>query len=355
MREQVAREVRERPGVYRMLSPEGEIIYVGKAKKLRTRLLGYFRCEYPAEKGARIIRDAAEVRWDYHPSEFAALLEEMRLIKLWRPRHNVMMKRDALHYAFVRVLPGPAPRFQVVRSSGTDTQGTYYGPFRGATQLEEALRELNDSLGLRDCRIDLRMFFADQTELSIAPPRTPGCIRHEIGKCLGPCIGGTTHGMYHSRLRLARDFLEGADDAPIATLRAAMEESSARLEFERAAALRDKIVRLESLREQFSRLRFAVESLSFVYTVPGFNNDDRTYVIRRGRVRDELPMPQSVADRTALSARAAEIFAPRERKGAPVPAHEVDELMLLSSWFRKFPHELDRTVPASEFHHARTA
>ena len=280
LRDQVSLDARERPAVYRMISPDGEIIYVGKAKKLRTRLLGYFRAAYPAEKGARIIRDAGEVRWDYHPSEFAALLEEMRLIKLWRPRHNVQMKRDALHFAFVRVLPGVAPKFQVVRGAGSDTRGTYYGPFRGATQLEEALRELNDALGLRDCRLDMRMYFADQTEMPVAAPRVPGCIRHEIGKCLGPCIGATTHAHYHARLRLARDFLEGADDAPIEALRAAMLESSDRLEFERAASLRDKIVRLESLRYQFARLRFAVESLSFVYTVPGFDNDDRAYVIR---------------------------------------------------------------------------
>ena len=355
LRDQVTLTVRDRPGVYRMISPEGEILYVGKAKKLRTRLLGYFRAAYPADKAARIIRDANDVQWDYHPSEFAALLEEMRLIKQWRPRHNVMMKRDALHYAFVRVLPGLAPRFQVVRGAGSDTQGIYYGPFRGALQLDEALRELNDALGLRDCRMDMKMHFSDQTELPVATPRTPGCIRHEIGKCLGPCIGGTTHSLYHGRMAAARDFLEGSDDAPIDVLRASMEESSARLEFERAAALRDKILRLESLREQFARLRFAVDSLSFVYTVPGFDNDDRAYLIRRGRVREVFPVPQSATERAALATRAADVFAPKERKGAPVPAHEVDELMLLSSWFRKFPHELDRTVPASAFPRAMTA
>ena len=355
MRERVTAEARERPGVYRMVSPDGEILYVGKAKRLRTRLLGYFRAAFPAEKGARIVREAGAVEWDYLPSEFAALLEEMRLIKRLRPRFNVMMKRDARHYAFIRVAAGAAPKFLVVRGAGNDEHGTYYGPFRGASQLEEALRELNDVLGLRDCRLDTKMYFADQTELPVAPPRTPGCIRHEIGKCLGPCIAATTQALYRARLQLARAFLEGADDAPVETLRTAMEESSARLEFERAASLRDKISRLESLREQFARLRFAVESLSFVYTVPGFGNDDRAYVIRRGRVRAELPAPGTAAERRALAVRAAGIFEPPEGKGATVPAHEVDELLLLTSWFRKFPHELDRTVPAGEFPRARTA
>jgi len=347
--------VRQRPGVYRMISPDGEIIYVGKAKNLRARLLGYFRAEYPAEKSARIIREAGEVIWDYHPSEFAALIEELRLIKKFRPRLNVMMKRDARHFAFIRITPGPAPKFMVVRGAGNDEHGIYFGPFHGAWQLEEALRELNDVLGLRDCRLDLPMHFADQVELPVAPARTPGCIRYEIGKCLGPCVAGVTQRQYRARFTVARDFLEGRQDSPLNTLRAAMEESSERMDFERAAQLRDKMQRLGSLREQFERLRFAVESLSFVYTVPGHGGDDRSYVIRRGRIRAELPAPQSADERSALSGRAAEIFAPAQLKSATVPAHEVDELMLLSSWFRKFPAELERTTPASNFPRARTA
>jgi excinuclease ABC subunit C len=351
----VKAEVRERPGVYRMVSPDGEILYVGKAKKLRTRLLGYFRAAYPADKSARIIREAGEVLWDYLPSEFAALIEELRLIKKYRPRLNVMMKRDARHFAFIRITAGAAPKFMVVRGAGNDEHGTYFGPFHGAWQLEEALRELNDVLGLRDCRLDLPMHFADQVELPVAPKRTPGCIRYEIGKCLGPCVAAVTQRQYRARFTVARDFLEGRQDSPLETLRTAMEESSERLEFERAAQLRDKMLRLESLREQFERLRFAVESLSFVYTVPGHAGEDRAYVIRRGRVRAELPAPQTPDERNGLAARAAEILSPKELKSATVPAHEVDELMLLSSWFRKFPAELGRTEAAAAFPNVRTA
>jgi hypothetical protein len=98
-----------------------------------------------------------------------------------------------------------------------------------------------------------------------------------------------------------------------------------------------------------------VESLSFVYTVPGHGDDDRAYVIRRGRVRAELPAPRTAAERAVLAATAAGIFAPRERNNATVPAHEVDELLLLSSWFRKFPAELARTVGAAEYPRVRSA
>jgi excinuclease ABC subunit C len=339
-----------------MTSPDGEVIYVGKSKALRTRLLSYFRASYPRDKGARILREAATLEWEPLPSEFAALLRELRLIKQLRPRYNVMMKRDARYHAFVRVSRGPAPRFHVVRGAGTDETGTYYGPFRGALQLEEALRELNDVLGLRDCRLDQPMFYADQPDLMPMPSRTPGCIRHEIGKCLGPCIGAVREDEYLDRFRAAKDFLEGKHDAPLAPLRAQMEASSDALDFERAATMRDKIRRLESLQEQFGRLRFALESLSFTYTIPGPRPEDsRTYVVRRGRVRHETATPRTAAERRALEAQVAEMLAPAERSPATVPGHEVDEVLLVAAWFKKHPKELKRTEAVSVPETARTA
>lgn len=337
---------RDVPGVYRMTSPDGEVIYVGKSKALRTRLLSYFRAVYPRDKGARILREAAALEWEPHPSEFAALLRELRLIKQLRPRYNVAMKRDARYHAFVRVSRGPAPRFHVVRGAGTDETGTYYGPFRGALQLEEALRELNDVLGLRDCRLDQPMFFADQPDLMPLPSRTPGCIRHEIGKCLGPCIGAAREEEYMTRFRAAKEFLEGRHDAPLVPLRAQMEASSDALDFERAATMRDKIRRLEGLQEQFGRIRFALESLSFTYTIPGTGKDDaRTYIVRRGRVRHEGPAPRTAAERRAIDAKVAELLAPAERAPATVPGHEVDEVLLVAAWFKKHPKELKHTRP----------
>ena len=344
----VKTEARDRPGTYRLLAEDGEVLYVGKSKGVRTRLLSHFRAEYPHDKSARMIAEAATVEWDYEPSEFAACLAELRLIKRWRPRYNVMMKRDARHYAFIRLTSGAAPKLHVVRGSLGNDATAYYGPFHGAMQLAAALRELNDALGLRDCSLDTRMHFADQPEMPIATPRTPGCIRYEIGRCLGPCVAATTVAQYDDRVRLAREFIAGRHDAPIVALREAMEASSERLEFERAAALRDKVARLESLKEQFARLRFAVETLSFTYTVPGENDDGRTYVIRRGRVRHEGPAPRNAQERAVLEARVSEIFKPVARDTGAVPAHEIDELLLLASWFRKFPSELAKAVPVGE-------
>lgn len=354
MRECVRASALDRPGVYRMLSADGEIVYVGKSKRVRSRLLSYFRCSFPEDKGARILRMADRIEWDYAPSEFAALLEELRLIKRFRPRLNVAMKRDARHFAFIKLTRGTAPKLLVVRGAGQDDAALYYGPFHGAGRVNEAVRELNDALGLRDCALDRRMHFSDQQELFHLQPRTPGCIRYEVKKCLGPCVAACSARDYTDRVGLARAFLDGSDDGPIHALRHDMETAAERLEFERAAHLRDKLQRLEALKEQFIRFRFAIETLSFVYPVPGYEGDDRVYVIRRGRVRAESPAPQTLRERASLRRTVAEVFDRVEHKGAQIPTHEIDELLLLSSWFRRFPGELARTTSPLDFGRPRT-
>ena len=346
MRAAVRAECKDRPGIYRMHSADGEVVYVGKSKKIRTRLLSYFRCSFPEDKGARILRDAARIDWEYTPSEFAALLLELQQIKRLRPRFNVAMKRDDRNFVFIKIVKSPAPKLMVVRGASDDS-APHYGPFQGAQAVNEAVRELHDVLSMRDCSLDTRMHFADQRELfQIA--RTPGCIRYEVKKCLGPCVGGCTEKEYRQRVALARAFLDGHDDGPIATLRHEMEVASDKLEFERAASLRDKLQRLEALKQQFLRFRFAVETLSFVYTVPGFDGEDRVYLNRRGRVRaDDIP-PQSERDRRRLAHLTEAVYGTAERETTQIPTHEIDELLLLSSWFRRFPGELARTMRAAD-------
>jgi excinuclease ABC subunit C len=329
-----------------MLSSDGEVLYIGKSKRVRTRLMSYFRCAYPEEKGARILREAHAIDWEYTPSEFAALLRELQLIKQLRPRFNVAMKRDDRHYVFIKLTRGAAPKLLVVRGAGGEP-ATYYGPFLGARRVNDAVHELSDALSLRDCAQDNHIVFADQHELFQLSPRTPGCIRLEVRKCLGPCVAACTASQYQTQVDLARAFLDGTNDGPIAKLRSEMDACAEQLNFERAAVLRDKLQRLETLREMFSRMRFAVETLSFTYAVPGHEGDDRVYVIRRGTVRAETRAPRTARDRARLLAMVRDVFDPPERSTGAVPTHEIDELLLLSSWFRRNPGELDRTTAPS--------
>ena len=342
----VRRQAEDKPGVYRMVSEGGEVVYVGKSKRVRSRLLSYFRAVFPDDKGARIVREAAHIEWSYVPSEFAALLEELRQIKRLRPRFNHAMKRDGKNYAFVAITREPAPRLVVLRGTGLKGESVVYGPFTGANWLREALRELSDSLGLRDCTHDRRMRYSDQQEIFTLPPRTPGCIRFEIGKCLGPCVAAPTSVAYRERVVQARAFLDGAYDGPIERLAEQVKEASDRLEFERAGALHNKRQRLEGLRQQFDRMRFAAESLTFAYHVDGVSGDDRVYLIRRGVVRAELPAPRSASDESALSDVVRRVAADTPVTGSrSIPQHEVDELLVIAAWFRAHPTEMERAKP----------
>ncbi|MBI2071715.1 MAG: nucleotide excision repair endonuclease, partial [Gemmatimonadetes bacterium] len=149
LRGRVAALAENRPGVYRMLDAGGRVLYVGKAKRLRPRLLSYFRAADTDEKAGRILRAAADIEWEYQPSEFAACLAELRLIRRFRPPFNVHMDRTR-RVAFIKVSGGPAPKIFVSRAAASDGMA-HYGPFVGPGRLIEAVRVLNDLLGLRDC------------------------------------------------------------------------------------------------------------------------------------------------------------------------------------------------------------
>jgi hypothetical protein len=159
-----------------------------------------------------------------------------------------------------------------------------------------------------------------------------------VKKCLGPCVAACTHDDYRARVLLARGFLDGRDTGPLDGLRAQMDAAAGRLEFERAALLRDKVRRLELLQEQFDRLRFAVETLSFAYVVPGEPGrapgrrkagdaapaaEPRVYLVRRGRVRGDYALPNDAPAAAALADAARAVFRPGERGGSAVPTHEV--------------------------------
>lgn len=341
LREQVRASARNEPGTYRMTSESGEILYIGKSKQLRTRLLSYFRCR-EEEKGARILRETHALSWEAEPSEFAALLRELELIKRFRPRFNVQHKRDG-RYSFLKLSQGAAPKLYVVHSVADDS-ATYFGPFRGGRRIAEAVRELNDLLGLRDCALSTPMRFAGQEDL-FAYEATPLCHRHEVRLCAGPCAALCTEREYLRRVALARAFLDGDADEPLRWLAERMGAAAEQWDFEYAASLRDRARRLEALREEFGRLREALDGLSFLYTVPGRDGDGRVYLIRRGTVRATLPRPRTAAERRRLGRLVAEHFSPPEPSGALVSKHQVDEILLLARWFRMHPEELERTTP----------
>jgi excinuclease ABC subunit C len=321
-----------------MMGPGDEVLYVGKSVRIRTRLLSYFRADR-GEKAADIISHTHRIDWEYTPSEFAALLLEMRCIQRWRPPFNVEHKRDRI-FCFVKLTREEAPRLLVVREVLGDG-AIYFGPFRGPARVREVVREIRDLLELRDCAAGTRMRFADQLNLFGADPQ-PLCMRADVHKCLAPCAGRCTKAEYRAQVELARRFLDGDADIPLTILRQRMDSAADRLQFEYAAELRDRMLRLEDARAELVSLRGFIESLSFVYEVPADDGDGRAYIIRRGSIREELPAPADDAARDRLADRAARLLRRRETFARVAPT-QAAEILLLARWFRLRPHELERT------------
>ena len=346
LRRRIVALAENRPAVYQMFDATGRVLYVGKAKRLRTRLLSYFRASYPDDKAARILYAANEIRWAYVPSEFAAYLGELRQIRKYRPHFNYkgnLTRRLVL----IKVAGGPAPR---VYGGGTVTRDDMrcYGPFRSMSRTMEAVRTLNDLLGLRDCAATMPVVFAGQGDL-FAQPRQAGCMRHEFGFCSGPCAGFVSQRDYQRRVETAMAFLEGRTIQPIDRVVAAMQQAAASDQFELAAKWRSKFEQLEWLLAATSRARSAIDLLTFVYRDAGDFGDDRIYILKQGVVRASFPYPTTPIEHEAFRAVVAEEVRKPDTPAGPLPLDSIDEILLMMAWFRAHPDTLRRTTPLEQW------
>ncbi len=333
---------RRQPGVYGMLNPRGELIYVGKAKCLRTRLLSYFRSKSRDPKAGRILQHTRALVWEPVTSEFAALLRELELIHRWQPRFNVQGQPHRRRRVYVCIGRPPAP-YVFLAAKPAAHLSACFGPVPPGETAREAVRRLNERFGLRDCPQFQEMAFADQTEL-FPILRAAGCIRHEIATCLGPCAGGCTRRVYAKQVHAAQAFLGGADVSLLDQLQAEMAAASAALAFERAAALRDKWEALNWLHLRLERMRQIRGQETFVYPVRGIDGAEIWYVIDAGRVVRATPAPRYDDDRRAS---VLTIKKPHRRfkdAGNVVPIGEIEQILMVAAWFRRRPEERARCI-----------
>jgi excinuclease ABC subunit C len=295
LRSFVREHAENRPGVYRLVGPESQVLYVGKSVRVRSRLLSYFRADGGA-KAAEIVSFAQRVEWDHHPSEFAALLREFREIRRLRPPFNVQHKKERA-VCFIRIPREPAPRV-LVTTRPLDDGSEHYGPILGVDRTRAAVRVLVDVLGLRTCPGTTPLRLADQAEL-FGVEHTPLCARADFQRCLAPCAAGCTEREYGARVEKARRFLSGATDEPLLRLRSQLRLAVERWLFEYAAVVLERIECLEGVRASLLRTERCLSSLSALYTVPGHGGEDRVYVLHRGLVRAEAPVPRDERERRA--------------------------------------------------------
>ena len=350
LRLRVRQECPRRPGVYGMVNVHGELFYVGKAKCLRSRLLSYFRSRSRDPKAGRIVEHTRVLAWEPAPSEFAALLRELELIRRWRPRYNVQGQPRRRRLTFVCLGRRPAP-YAFLTSRPTAGALACFGPIPASLLAREAVRRVNDWFGLRDCPQHQEMIFADQGEL-FPVVRAAACLRHEIGTCLGPCAGACTQAAYAERVRAARTFLAGTDRTPLEVLERDMTAAALAQEFERAVVLRDKLAALRWLDDRLERLRQAREQHTFVYPVRGHAGQDLWYLIHRGRVAATTLLPHDAASKQKAADTLEAIYGNPNLGIGALTADNLDAVLLVAAWFRKHPEERSRILQPAE---AKTA
>jgi excinuclease ABC subunit C len=339
----VRRDAGRQPGVYGMIDATGRLIYVGKAKALRVRLLSYFRSKSRDPKAGRILGLTRSIVWEPCPHEFAALVRELELIRRWRPHFNVRGKPRRQKPTYLCVGRQPAPQIFLSRVPPADVLAVY-GPLFAGDRLSEAVRRLNDHFGLRDCPRQQEMIFADQKELFPAD-RSPGCLRHEIGTCLGPCFAACTRADYRKRVHAACAFLSGEDQGPLEAVRLAMAAASQRLEFERAAIFRERLELFDWLAQSLAQIKFARRDQSFVYRTMGPSGTPTWFAIHRGRVVNIVKAPDTSAERKRVFRAFEAIYGPERLGRTPVTRQEIDHFLLVSAWFRHHPAEQALCAP----------
>lgn len=216
------------PGVYRMLDRESRVLYVGKARNLRARVSNYARPSGHSPRIARMISMTASMMFLTTRTETEALLLEQNLIKQLKPKFNVLLRDDK---SFPNILvTGDHAYPQIKKHRGAKKQkGAYYGPFASAGAVNRTLNQLQKVFLLRNC-----------TD-SMFDSRTRPCLLYQIKRCSGPCVGLISEAEYAQSVRDAERFLTGKSTDIQAKLAAQMQQASEEMEFERAAALRDRI------------------------------------------------------------------------------------------------------------------
>jgi excinuclease ABC subunit C len=226
-----------RPGVYRMLDSDGQILYVGKARNLKSRVASYFQPSNVQPKVQALIAKTANMEVTITNSDTEALLLEYNLIKKHRPRFNVVL-RDDKSFPYLHLETNHEfPRLNFYRGSRKEP-GKYFGPYPSAGAVRDTLQQLQKLFRIRNCD---DTYFAN---------RSRPCLQYQIQRCTAPCVGLVSTEHYARDVNAAIKVLEGRNDEVGAELGRRMDAAAARLDFEEAAQLRDQLAKLKVIQSQ---------------------------------------------------------------------------------------------------------
>jgi len=231
------RRLPDAPGVYRMIGEDDEVLYVGKARSLKKRVLQYAQGRFHTQRIALMVDLTRSMVFVTTRTETDALLLEINLIKQMKPRFNVLLRDDKSFPEIVIRREHPAPQLRKHRGAHT-IKGDYFGPFASAGAVNRTLNTLQKAFLLRSC--------SD----SVYESRTRPCMLHQIKRCAAPCTGLVSLEDYGKLVEESEAFLTGKSRAVMARMSEAMQAASDDMEFERAARLRDRIRALASIAQE---------------------------------------------------------------------------------------------------------
>jgi excinuclease ABC subunit C len=232
---QFAKHAPQGPGVYRMIGAAAEVLYVGKAKNIRKRLLSYARPSGDVTRIARMVAITASIEFVTTATETEALLLEANLIKRLRPRFNVLL-RDDKSFPYILISKDERRPAQILKHRGArNRNGDYFGPFAAVNAVNRTITALERAFLIRSC--------SD----AVFDSRTRPCLLYQIKRCSGPCTGEIPRPDYDELVREAKSFLSGKSRAVKEDLAREMDQAAAALDFERAAVLRDRLAALSAV------------------------------------------------------------------------------------------------------------
>ncbi|MCP0914093.1 MULTISPECIES: excinuclease ABC subunit UvrC [Legionella] len=226
-----------KPGVYRMLDAQGQVLYVGKAANLKKRVSSYFNKNNSGVKTRSLISQIAAIEVSITRSETEALLLESSLIKSLRPKYNVLL-RDDKSYPYIHVNHHIFPRMEFLRVKKKPKKGQFFGPYPSAAAVRETLGVIQKVFKIRNCSDN---YFNG---------RSRPCLQFQIKRCSAPCVGNISREDYQQSVDDATRFLQGKCQLILSELEQRMENAVSKLEFEEAARLRDQIKSLRLIQEQ---------------------------------------------------------------------------------------------------------
>src|SRR6202163_894145 len=335
---ELARHAPSGPGVYRMIGTAGEVLYVRQAKNIKKRILSYARAAGHVPRIARMVAVTATIEFVTTATETEALLLEANLIKRLRPRFNVLL-RDDKSFPYILITKGDLPA-QICKHRGArHRDGDYFGPFAAVNAVNRTITALERAFLIRSC--------SD----TVFESRTRPCLLHQIKRCAAPCTGEVAPDDYAELVREAKAFLSGKSRAVKEELAAEMDKAAETLDFERAAALRDRLAALSAVQaHQGINPRGVAEADVFAIHQDGGFNCIEVFFFRTGQNwGNRAYFPR--ADRTLGAGEVLGAFLAQFYDDKPCPrlvllSDEIEERALLSEALTiKSDHKVEVSVP----------